>query len=74
MTTVALVGSWKLRLAQVEMADTGQRIDLFGPTPMGRAILTDSGYVTFILAAAGRPMPATEVDHAGLFKSMMAYT
>ena len=41
---------------------------------MGRAILTDSGYVTFILTAGDRPVPTTELDAAGLFKSIMAYT
>jgi len=74
MTAVALAGSWKLLSAQVEMADTGQRINLYGPKPMGRAILTEGGYVTFILAAADRPVPTAESDGAGLFKSMMAYT
>src|SRR5262245_49612485 len=74
MTAVGLAGSWKLLSAQVEMADTGQRIDLYGPKPIGRAILTDSGYVTFILTAGDRPVPTTELDGAGLFKSMMAYT
>ena len=74
MTAVALVGSWKLRLAQVEMAETGQRSDLYGPKPIGRAILADNGYVMFIITAGGRPVPTTESDSAGLFKSMMAYT
>jgi hypothetical protein len=30
VTAVALVGSWKPLLVQVEMADTGERIDLYG--------------------------------------------
>jgi Lipocalin-like domain len=74
VTSAALVGSWKLLLVQVEMADTGQRIDIYGPSPVGRAILTESGYVTFVITARDRPVPTTELDGAGLFKSMMAYT
>jgi Lipocalin-like domain len=74
VTGDALVGSWKLLRIGVEMADTGQRIDLYGPNPVGRAILTDSGYVMFIITAGGRSVPRTESDRAGLFESMMAYT
>ena len=74
MTVVTPVGSWKLLFVQVEMADTGQRIDIYGPSPVGRAIFTESGYVTFIITARDRPVPTTESDGAELFKSMMAYT
>jgi Lipocalin-like domain len=74
VTADALVGSWKLLHIGVETADTGQRMDLYGPNPVGRAILTDSGHVMFIITAGGRPVPRTESDRAGLFESMMAYT
>jgi hypothetical protein len=70
MTGSALVGSWKLLLVQIEMADTGQQVDLYGSKPVGRAILTES-YATFIITAGGRPIPTTESDGAWLFKSMM---
>jgi hypothetical protein len=42
--------------------------------PIGRALLTDSGYVMFIITAGGRPVPRTESDRAGLYESMMADT
>jgi hypothetical protein len=40
VTAGAVVGSWKLLRIGVEMADTGQRIDLYGAKPVGRMILT----------------------------------
>jgi hypothetical protein len=74
VTADAVVGSWKLLRVGVEMADTGQRIDLYGAKPVGRMILTESGYATYLITAGDRHVPTTESDRAGLFESMMAYT
>ena len=49
-----LIGSWQLLSAQLEMADTKERLDLLGPSPVGRTIFTRNGRMATILTASGR--------------------
>jgi hypothetical protein len=66
----ALVGTWKLLLAQFEFGDNGERHDLFGPTPIGRLILTEAGDFMTVITSTER-IPAA--DATRLFETMMAY-
>lgn len=69
-----LVGSWRLLSAQVELADNGQRVDLLGPSPLGRGIFSDDGRMAVVLTAQGR-LPSADADGAAaLFGSMMAFS
>ena len=74
MNAANLVGSWKLRLIQVEAADTGLRTDLYGPHPVGRLIIAANGRLNAVITAGGRAPPKEDSDGATLFKSMMAYS
>jgi hypothetical protein len=66
----ALTGTWRLLVAQFEFADSGERIDLFGPTPFGRLILTNAGdFITIITSSDRAPIH----DSSRLFETMMAY-
>ena len=70
----SLVGTWRLLSFQVEMADTGERVDLYGPDPHGRAVLTDDGYMMALVTAADRPVPTDQAGMAGAFRSLLAYS
>lgn len=69
-----LIGSWQLLSAQLEMADTGERLDLFGPDPIGRLILTSNGRMAAVLTASGRAAAVDVPGMAALFGSMMAFS
>jgi hypothetical protein len=66
----ALIGTWKLSAVQFEFADTGERHDLFGPTPVGRLILTRAGDFMTVITSGDRSLLH---DAARLFETMMAY-
>lgn len=70
----SVVGTWELLSIQFEFADTGECVDLYGPNPSGFLIFTNGGRLMGIVTAAGRAIPKTEADRAGLFESMMAYS
>ncbi len=69
-----LIGSWQLLSAQLEMADTKERLDLFGPSPVGRAIFTSNGRMAAVLTASGRTAAVDIPGTAALFSSMMAFS
>lgn len=72
--STALVGTWRLLSIQIEMADTKERVDLYGPHPMGRIIFTSSGRLISIATAGDRGEPTDQASTAKLFGSMMAYS
>src|SRR5262249_18263480 len=55
---------------QFESADSGERYDLFGRTPLGRLILTEAGHFMTVITSADR---AHAGDATRLFETMMAY-
>ena len=65
-----LIGTWKLATQYFEFADNGERVDVFGPAPAGRLIMTGDGDFMTIITAADR---AALGDPAQLFSSMLAY-
>ena len=69
-----LIGTWRLISIQFELADTGERFDLYGPHPLGFLILTEGARLMVILTSADREPPRDEADGAALFESMMAYS
>jgi hypothetical protein len=71
---VKVVGAWRLLSIQFEFAGTTERVDMYGPNPLGFLILTDGGRLMGIVTAADRAPPKTDADRAVLFESMMAYS
>jgi hypothetical protein len=71
MELAKFVGAWRLRSAQFEIADTGERIDMYGPHPLGWLMVSESGRVSATLMAADR---AADSPAQTLFETMMAYT
>jgi len=69
-----LIGSWRLLSAAVTMSDTKERIEAFGPTPVGKMILSANGRIMVLFTPANRQRPETEADKAKLFDFMTAYT
>ena len=70
----SLIGVWKLKSIQFELADTGEAADMFGPNPSGYLIHTDEGRMMVILTRSDRAPPKEDADGSALFKTMMAYT
>ena len=69
-----LIGTWRLISIQFELADTGERFDLYDPHPQGFLILTDGARLMVMVTSADREPPRDEADGAALFESMMAYS
>src|SRR5665811_1810556 len=69
-----LVGSWRLLTAETTFTDSGERIELFGPNPEGRMIVTTFGRIMFILARSSRQSPTNDAERAISFNEMAAYT
>ena len=70
----SLIGIWKLKSIQFELADTGEIADVFGPNPSGYLIHTGEGRMMAILTRSDRAPPKEDSDGSALFKTMMAYT
>jgi Lipocalin-like domain len=72
--TLDLVGVWRLVGGYAIAQATGQRVELFGNDPQGRAIFDPGGRMVVIVAASNR-VPATTISAmAELFRSMVAYS
>ena len=70
----SLMGIWKLKSLQFELADTGEIADAFGPNPAGYLILTGEGRMMTIVTRSDRVPPKEDADGSALFNTMMAYT
>jgi lipocalin-like protein len=68
-----LAGSWKLTAWTIQIVG-GDTAEPFGPNPKGRAIFSPDGYVTFVIAAAGRKPAATDAESTALLKTLLAYS
>ena len=67
-----MIGTWKLTAQQFEFADNGEPMDIFGPAPRGRLIMTADGDFMTLITAADRAVLAG--DAAQLFSTMLAYS
>jgi hypothetical protein len=74
MALTQLVGSWRLVSLGVTYEDTKERIDLYGPHPVGYMVLSPNGRISFLFTRADRTPPQTDADRATLFSAMTAYT
>src|SRR5271156_4049549 len=69
-----LVGSWRLKSCKSTFSDTGERTEPYGANPVGSMVLAASGRIVFLFGKSDRRPPASDLDRASLFNSLMAYT
>jgi hypothetical protein len=69
-----LVGSWRLQRLGITFSDTGERMEQFGPNPVGCMVLAANGRIMFLFGKPNREPPTSAADRADLFDSMMSYT
>ncbi|HTR83473.1 MAG TPA: lipocalin-like domain-containing protein [Reyranella sp.] len=72
--TASLVGTWRLLSTEMEMVDSGERLQFFGARPNGRAILTEDGYMMALITGTDRSPSAEPAGMAALLTSMVAYS
>jgi ribosomal protein L31 len=66
----ALTGRWNLTEFKREFSDTGETVDVMGPTPRGTLSVSPDGYVSVLSTAAER---AADAPPEKLFATLMAY-
>jgi len=69
-----LVGSWKLVSMRFEFSDNGERVDMFGPHPLGRLVLTPGGQMVAVITPGARARPRPDADYAALFRDLCCYS
>ncbi len=72
--TNSLVGTWRLLMFSMEVTDTGERQELFGARPQGRAVLTGDGYMIALLTGTDRSAATDQAGKAVLFDSLSSYS
>jgi len=69
-----LQGNWKLVSWVIETRDSEERTDAMGPNPNGRLILAPGNRMAAVITSRTRQPGASDVQHAELLRSMLAYT
>jgi hypothetical protein len=69
-----LAGSWRLLSHGTTYTDTKERLEIFGPRPDGRMVLTPAGRIMFLFMKANRQAPKNDADRAILLSEMVAYS
>jgi len=69
-----LAGSWRLLSHGTTYTDTNERLEIFGPRPDGRMVLTPAGRIMFLFMKANRQAPKNDADRAILLSEMVAYS
>ena len=73
-----LYGTWRLVSYTSTVVATGERSDLYGPTPIGFLTYTANGRMSAILCDSSRPQPTdlakvTDEERLKLYRTMNAY-
>ena len=71
MALADLIGTWKLLSHQFVTTDNKDRLDMFGPAPLGILIITPDQRLIAIITAKDRKPADSDSD---LFKSALAYS
>jgi Lipocalin-like domain len=69
-----VVGVWILRSCHLEVQETGQRFDPFGPNPRGVLIIHTDGRMATMTTPRDQQKPLTDVERAAAFQSLVAYS
>jgi hypothetical protein len=69
-----LCGVWRLKAFYLEVVDTGQRIEPFGPAPKGALIMHPGGRMMAVITPGEQKAPASEADQADAFRKLVAYS
>jgi hypothetical protein len=77
VTTDKLTGTWKLQSFYDESVDSGKKTNVFGDNPRGYMIFTPDQRTALVYVSVSRVAPKspppTDMEAAGLFKTMLAY-
>ncbi|WP_242011294.1 lipocalin-like domain-containing protein [Acetobacter fallax] len=68
-----LIGTWKLVSYRVEEKESGSFIHAMGPSPRGRVVFTQDGWVAFNLEGSHRHPAECDEDRARLMRTLVAY-
>jgi Lipocalin-like domain len=69
-----VIGVWRLRAYYLEIVESGERIEPFGPKPKGVFMIHPDGRVVVVMTPAEQIKPATEADQAKAFQKLLAYS
>jgi hypothetical protein len=73
-----IIGTWKLISSQRHILETGQKLDTWGPNPIGFISYGKDGRMMTLIVRSERPKPeavtkVTDQQSIDLFKSMFSY-
>ena len=74
MSTQDITGIWQLEFCDTEFKDSGKRVALLGPDPIGYLMLTPSGRMMAVLSAKEMETPTNDTGRAKAFRNTVAYT
>ena len=69
-----VVGVWLLRACYLEILQTGERIEPYGPNPRGVFMIHPEGRVAVVMTSGDQTKPVTEADQAQAFQKQVAYS
>jgi hypothetical protein len=69
-----LAGSWKLVSIKMEISDTKETVDIFGPNPLGIGVFTTDGRWIVVVSASGLSEPENEQQRAAVYDALGAYS
>ena len=69
-----LAGSWKLVSTKMEISDTKETVDIFGPNPLGFGVFTADGRWIVVISASGLSEPENEQQRAAVYNALGAYS
>jgi Lipocalin-like domain len=73
MASHPLIGTWKLDSIQFVDADTGERLDIYGPEPRGTYMIGEDGHAMVLITDGTLAHQKGNEDVAPLFNGMMSY-
>jgi hypothetical protein len=68
-----LFGSRCLKSVEAIYADSGERVETWGPNPSGRMVLVPNGRIMFLFTKADRQPPTTDAKRAVMFNELLCY-
>ena len=70
----SILGAWKLRSFHMEVVDTKERSEPFGPAPRGSLILHPDGRMAALLAPGEEPISTHEAGQVPAVPKLIAYS
>jgi hypothetical protein len=67
-------GVWLLQACYLEVIQTGERIEPYGPNPRGVFMIHPEGRVAVVMTAGEQKKPVTDADQAQAFQKLVSYS